>query len=210
MLAACGEEGAVSESLPKSPSEPASEYESFPESTPEPFEPTAGLAPAIDEATIRLYYDTTYNAMVTGYYHDDLGYITETVSGENWLMDAIQLVYSHTGIQFQKMWYDGNRLYADLVSQEFFRFQGSAGASIRYNIMYTTLASFPGVEEIVVLIGGERDAASDHFCFAGVAIVTGLNSDMIWQRLDDQFATGRLGWVQTECRFFGEDIDFPS
>ena len=141
-----------------------------------------------DGIVLRFYSDPF--ADVTGYYAD-LSVRQVTVREENWLEAAAeQLDFPVRDIRLV-----GNRLYVDLMqSAEQTHLQGTSGAAAATNSLFMSLASFPGVEWIVVLLGGERDRWGDHFSFEGMVQVTGIEADRIWEQAWANVA-GRLRWV---------------
>ena len=129
------------------------------------------------------YYDEKANIVIR-FYHDitvgnpaglytDFEYIEVTVYSDDWLEQALALMNENTHFDIGNIWYEGERLYADLIADSPYgntwqALQGSTGAWINADILLLNLASFPDVEEIVILMNGERDVSSDHFSFEGV------------------------------------------
>ena len=121
------------------------------------------------------------------------------LSGTNWLEQAAIAL----GFPITAMWFEGSRLYVDLAAEaEWSHLQGTSGASSNVSRLALSLASLPGVEEMVFLLGGEKDRWGDHFSFEGVVQVTGLDVDRIWE-FDGRpygmdFQPGRLRWIRPD------------
>lgn len=149
--------------------------------------------------TIRFYRDAT-NAFlydIRGYPYDF--YINEVViSGENWLQELLFEAQRNLGAQsihIRNIWYVGGRIYVDLDglrSQP--AFAGSTGGYLTQRILYLSVASFPNVEEIVILLDGQPVGRYqlDHINLSGVVRVTGHDVSNIWEWEEDSFQQGRL------------------
>ena len=144
-----------------------------------------------EEATLR-FYSADFNTWQRNDYVS-LEYEEFTVSGEDWLQDAI----AHMRIGWLRdIWYEGRRLYADFLPMGQNHLQGSANTA-RWMI-FISLASFPNVDEIVVLVGSKRDFSTDHGSFAGVAVITGSeNPRYIFEEED---GPGVLRWEPSDWR----------
>jgi len=104
-------------------------------------------------------------------YTDNVNYtgLEVDIPSENFLSEAAKQFYLVNKISVDKLYYEGNRLIADLNKTEAAMFNsGTAGGSIRTGLLLRTLASFPGVTEIQVLLGGRKDVYSDHYDFSGI------------------------------------------
>ena len=108
-------------------------------------------------------------------------YVSEEISGEALREEFISLMNYHTGIGIWDIWYEGDTFYVDLLSIEWNRFNwGSTGSAYHFNRLIKTLASFPNVQNIRILIGGERDVITSHTSFIGTFhLVEGE-----WERLE--------------------------
>ena len=138
------------------------------------------------DVVIRFYFDIT-GANPRGLYAD-FDYFETTVHGEDWLEQALALMNQNTSFDIGRIWYEGERLYADLIFDSFYgntwqALQGSTGAYINGNNLLLNLASFPAVKEIVILMNGERTTGSDHFDLEGVFIVTDSDAPEIRERI---------------------------
>jgi len=93
-------------------------------------------------------------------------YHEEEIDGENLWEEFIRLMRYHTGIRVRDLWYEGTILYVDLAPVEGIVFNwGSTGSWYRTSILFRTLATFPDVAEIVILVGGVAGVGADHFQF---------------------------------------------
>ena len=171
---------------------------------PEPIETVPGSEP-IDEVwyptllweftTLRFYYYDTYGWDGTTDY-PPLSFIEVSVSGENWLEQAPYYMRLHTEIEVSEIWYDGRRIYADLLPEIENRLQGTLGASLTVRTLILSLANFPDVEEIVILIDGEHNVWGWHFSFDGVFVLDDLNAEQIWTNDSN---IGRLKFIPNEA-----------
>ena len=111
--------------------------------------------------------------------HDeDYHYFFEEIQSDIWHEEAIRLMRKHTGIRVKDMWYEGDRLVVDLFPVESIIFNwGSTGGWARTLSLVRSFASFPGVEEIEVLVGGAGGVRADHFSFG---IYADFNADGFW------------------------------
>ena len=138
------------------------------------------------DTVIRFYYDIT-EGNPAGLY-TDFEYFEVTFYSDDWLEQALALMNENTLFDIGGIWYEGERLYADLIADSPYgntwqALQGSTGAWINGNILLLNLASFPNVEEIVILMNGERDSGSDHFSFEGIFVVTDSDAAEIRERI---------------------------
>jgi hypothetical protein len=187
MAAACGDN-----STPPISDEPMEEVINEPE-PPTQIPSTVDEPKSVDDSSaenaavmLRFYYDIT-EANPSGQYAD-FSYLEKAVYGEDWLEQALQLMNQYTRFEIGGIWYDGARLYADLIVDSLYgatwqALQGSTGAWINSNILLLNLAAFPATEEIVILINGENDVFSDHFSFEGVFIATGNHAPEVSERI---------------------------
>jgi len=136
-----------------------------------PTEPPEG----VEVTVIRIYRDATENAMFTGYYRD-VSYVEHRLWGDDWLDQATQLVQAFV----RSIRYEGRRLIVDFVPDVERYFQGSSGAAINYNILIATLASFPDVDEIQILVDGQSDQEYDHVSFVGIITVMNHTHERMW------------------------------
>jgi len=99
-------------------------------------------------------------------------YVEEEIPESILWQEFIHLMYQHTGIRVWDWWLDGSELYVDLESIEaqFFNW-GSTGSNHRGMVLTKTLASFPGVSQFEVLVGGFSGVSTSHYSFNWVAIV---------------------------------------
>jgi len=146
--------------------------------------------PALEEAVVlRFYYEPYPDLRRLPNDYAALLYREYTVLGEDWLQDAIAQMGA-----VRDIWYDGRRLYADLLPSGQNHLQGSSNTAAE--TLFVSLASFPNVDEIVVLVGGMRGFSTDHGSFAGVAVLTGHENpqySMEWPWNDNR--PGVLAWV---------------
>jgi hypothetical protein len=119
-------------------------------------------------------FDTPFIARFYSFWDWDAdGYIYDVVSGEiypaGWQEQVIALMAEHTGAHINHIWYEGSRLVADLKPAPTIFFNwGSHGGYMHTLSLISSLASLPNVDEIEILVGGQRGLAADHFSFAGV------------------------------------------
>ena len=80
--------------------------------------------------------------------------------------EFIRLIKEYSGISIDGIWYEGKRLCADLAEEEARSFNmGSATGITRSNVLIATLSTMPDVEEIEILINGQRGCFADHYNF---------------------------------------------
>jgi len=98
----------------------------------------------------------------------------EQIGGRNWREDAIHYLRQHTGVRARDMWFEyeesgdgqGLRIVVDLLPIEGRIFNwGTLGSTMRTFALIYSLASFPYVTEIEVLVGGVAGRWADHFSF---------------------------------------------
>ena len=95
---------------------------------------------------------------------DELTYVTEEICAENWAQEAAVLIRQSSGLDIRDIWYEGNRLFADLTPATALMFGYSGHAAIHYSaVLLASLASLPYVEEIEILVGGTRGIFIDGF-----------------------------------------------
>jgi len=105
---------------------------------------------------------------------DVLEYIEEEIEYEDWQAQVIAHMQAHTGIQLADLWYEENRLVVDLTPAASISFNfGSTAGIMRTVSLIASLSTLPSVEEIEVLVGGQRGVYDNHFSFAGVFRVNG-------------------------------------
>lgn len=103
---------------------------------------------------------------------DDYTVVYENISRENWRAQTISLMQQHTGIGIRDIRYDGTRLYVDIFPIDIIPFNwGSTGGAIRTQTLVNSMASLPGVDEIVILVGGVGGHWADHFDFSSAFYV---------------------------------------
>jgi len=94
------------------------------------------------------------------------GYTSVEIEYEDWQAQVIYHMQTHTDIRLADLWYEGNRLVVDLTPWGAVPFNwGSHGSAMRGLNLTTSLATLPNVEEIEVLVGGQRGFSVDHFYF---------------------------------------------
>ena len=105
---------------------------------------------------------------------DVLEYIEEEIEYEDWQAQVTAHMQAHTGIQLADLWYEENRLVVDLTPAASISFNfGSTAGIMRTVSLIASLSTLPNVEEIEVLVGGQRGVYDNHFSFAGVFRVNG-------------------------------------
>jgi hypothetical protein len=125
----------------------------------------------------------SYDEVNSTHYGDEenFRYMTVYIPEENFLEEAAKLMYLQELFSVDRLWYEGNRIYADLNVIELLRANnGSMGGFVRQSTLLRTLASFPDVEEIVVLINGAANLWADHFGYNAVFTVNGP----LWADID--------------------------
>jgi len=79
------------------------------------------------------------------------------------------------GLPIDDIWYDGRKIYVDISRDERFGprniFGGTSGEYFTAGSIVKTLAQFPDVEEIEILIGGESDLWQGHLDYSGAFTV---------------------------------------
>ncbi|MDR2182666.1 MAG: GerMN domain-containing protein [Clostridiales bacterium] len=142
-----------------------------------------------DGVTLRFYHDP--DALITGYYAD-LEVTESTFFGGDWLQQVA------ADISADNIWYEGHRIYVDFSEEVSWRFNaGSTGGFLATQSLILNLASFPNVEEMVILVEGQRDVWADHFSFEGIFVVVDSGAERIWAGYDlsGNYVTGRIGRV---------------
>lgn len=126
-----------------------------------------------DTACVRFYFASAKDPIDSSAHL--LGYKTEQISHAKLLDDTIRYMGLHNGIKIINIWYEKTKLFVDLDFEEFYRMNNgiSAGQEIT-QILVKTFSSYPGVEEIEFLLGGERNFVADHFSFDRVFAVKSL------------------------------------
>jgi len=95
--------------------------------------------------------------------------IHASIPGEIFAEEFISLMRQYVGINILDMWFIGEgRLYVNLDSVIMDQ-QGSAAGYANLVSLYKALFSIPGVEEIVVLVEGQSEQASDHMGFGHIS-----------------------------------------
>ena len=98
--------------------------------------------------------------------YDATGYYIEAISLENLPIETKMLMEKYNGIKIDNIWYEGKRICVDLNINEINEFnKGSAAGAIRLSELLKTFSSFPNVNEIEILIAGEKGCIGDHFMF---------------------------------------------
>ena len=91
-----------------------------------------------------------------------------SIPGENFAEEFIVLFRRYVGVYMLDMWFIGdNRLYVNLDNIVMDAQGSSAGIAVLV-ALYRTLFNLPDVEEVVVLVGGQSERASDHMGFAHI------------------------------------------
>ena len=141
------------------------------------FQPRAprNLFDTIENLTVRFYYhdfirDPYMNMLHADYYNP----VYEEIPGEYFWEEFIRLMFEHTGIRIWDMWLEGDKLYVDFHSTEWFFFnRGTTGSTDRGMRMSLSLASIPGISSFELLVGGEAGVWVDHFAFGTYHIENG-------------------------------------
>ena len=104
-------------------------------------------------------------------------YETVNIESDNFNNDFIELMYIHTGIKIDGLWYEGDKLCVDLNKERTWQTfdNGSTGGMIYRQKLLFTLSSFPNIEQIEVLVGGLKGVAGSHFNFIPVFDVNEFN-----------------------------------
>lgn len=105
------------------------------------------------------------------YYYDENEsiYKNESINLNNSLEETIQLMYLYNKIRIDDIWYEGSKICVDLNPVERYEFdRGSTAGIMRIDALISTFSSFPGVEAIEILIGGEKGCEGSHFNFDGI------------------------------------------
>ncbi|MCL1976448.1 MAG: hypothetical protein FWG61_09855 [Firmicutes bacterium] len=93
-------------------------------------------------------------------------YKNESISYANLLSDTKKYLELYCGITLTNIWYDNTKLIVDLDPSVYMILNAGSHAGIMdTGILVKTFSSYPGVEEIEFLIGGERNCWADHFSF---------------------------------------------
>jgi hypothetical protein len=128
---------------------------------------------------IKLFSYAEVNSTMTGD-TENLRYVTVYIPEENFLEEAAKLMYLQELFSVNRLWYEGNRLYADMnVTQLRWASNGSMGAAVFQSTLLATLASFPDVEEIVILFEGVENVYIDGFPYNGVFVVNSPDNGFI-------------------------------
>jgi len=105
----------------------------------------------------------TFNLRVV-YFDDDPGasfwwtYQTHQVSSENWVQEVIDLVRHHSGHRLHHMWVRDGKLFVDVsIVDSGFIFDGSGAGMYNGATLLYTLFDLPGIKEIEISFGGERE-----------------------------------------------------
>ena len=100
-----------------------------------------------------------------------LEYVTVPLRVSNISEDTSRFMLEYNGIVVDSIWYEGSRIYVDLNEGERAKLdRGSEAGNVGSNILLRTFSSYPGVEEIVILIDGEHNSYGNHFNFDGAFI----------------------------------------
>jgi len=103
-------------------------------------------------------------------------YVTVNIPEENFLAEAIKALYIHGGLSIDSIWYEGKRIVADLNIVQASRLDyGSMAGVVGSTLLIKTLASFPDITEIKVLVDSEENIEWNHFSFIGIYEVIGDN-----------------------------------
>jgi hypothetical protein len=128
---------------------------------------------------IKLFSYSEVNSTMTGD-TENLRYVTVYIPEENFLEEAAKLMYLQELFSVNRLWYEGNRLYADMnVTQLRWASNGSMGAAVFRSTLLATLESFPDVEEIVILFEGIENVYIDGFPYNGIFVVNSPDNGFI-------------------------------
>jgi hypothetical protein len=122
-------------------------------------------------AQVRFYtYDTVKDPLVMRVETiDSYKYVTEDIADDNFTADFIEKMLLHTGILIDRIWYEGDKLTADLNGPAAWVFDnGSTGGQIHCNMLLFTLSSLPGVRKIEILVDGVSGVEGHHFNFTPI------------------------------------------
>ena len=110
---------------------------------------------------ISFYFDARIyhsNAMADGF-----EYIPVRISYENMVAETIARTQEVDWFPpIHNFWYEGTKIYVDLVENSRDMFQGTTGERMSSGSIVKTFATFPNVTEIEILIGGERNMWQTH------------------------------------------------
>ena len=107
-----------------------------------------------DTFNMRVYFLTDDPEMWVSWWE----YTEHEISSENWAEEVIYLLNYHGGYRIHHMWLHENRLFVDLKPVErSFVFDGSFAGNLYGSALLNTLFELPGVYEIELLFGGNRD-----------------------------------------------------
>jgi len=93
----------------------------------------------------------------------------EEILGEDLREEVIRLMYEHSRIQIWDLWIEGERLYVDITLASAILFNwGTTGGNIQVERLTRTFSTFPGISEIVFLIGGVDSPGGQHGIIDGI------------------------------------------
>jgi spore germination protein GerM len=123
--------------------------------------------------------DVNFYSVVDDLYSDDAEweYKTERISYASLLDDTKKYMKLHNNIKVINIWYENTRLFVDIDTNEAMRLDaGTHAAIVGITKLVKTFSSYPGVEEIEFLMGGERKAMGEHYNFDLVFVVPGTDN----------------------------------
>ena len=95
-----------------------------------------------------------------------------SISKSNMLKDTIDKMKEINDIQIDSIWSEGNNHYVDLNENVREKLDaGSAMSSAITGSIVRTLASYPDVETLEILLGGNRRESGEHFSFESYYII---------------------------------------
>ena len=99
-----------------------------------------------------------YNFYTIDGWDENYGYVEEQISGQYFVEEMIESINRNLGRHVVDMWFVGSRLYVNLHPEENFSTGGTFGERIWYEEMLLTFTSIPDIDEVVMLVGGVREA----------------------------------------------------
>ena len=85
--------------------------------------------------------------------------IKEVIAGEALWEETIRLVREHYGVQIRDIWYDGQRLYVEMMPIMAGSFNSGIGSMLHGDSVRRTFEAFPDVTEVRFLVLGRRFTA---------------------------------------------------
>jgi len=113
-----------------------------------------------------------YNVPYLEYPYLAAFYNEEEIPGSQLWEDTIRLMEYHSGIQVWDWWYEGRRIYVDLKPMQWPNFtMGSVSFWVSTRAVLLTFATFPDVDEIEIMFGGNRVELDHHGSFWGHYVI---------------------------------------